>query len=121
MLQIGLTSASLITVTNPDGGQALLNSIIVKRTLDETVTNTRIVTHTGTLKKDYTFNFVNKSIASFNLINTFCNVPQFYLVRFTINSTLIIDSFYYLEMLEVQESLISNNLLKNFTINLIQR
>lgn len=121
MLQIGLTSGALTTVTNPDGGQALANSNKVKKTIDETVTNARIITHTGLIKKDYTLNFVNKSIESFNLINSFCNVPQFYLVRFTINSTLVIDEFYYLEMLEVQESLISNNLLKNFTINLIQR
>lgn len=120
--KIGLTSGTLIDMTNPDGKTGVDVSFRRNKTERNATTGERNVTYAGTTKEDFSLQFTNKTKTQFDTIAGYCNTPIEYWVQIISDngSVKYFDGWAYLELEQVKKRAETDDFNHDFTVNVKQ-
>lgn len=120
-LLIGSTSTTTVTMPTPDGEKGISETNQVIETIKTSVTGDVNITITGRAKRPFSLQFSNKKPADVAVFNTFINNPQFYWVEVSDGALKLITGWYYVRCKSWTYQAVTNNFLRDFTIDFIAK
>jgi len=116
-LKIGVSSSSLVVVPNPSGENGIQRNVNTLIESYRDINNNLIVHITNSNKKSFVLEFVNKNKTDYEILEAYCNTPFYYFCSIDNGTRTIINGYYYLTILDINQVATTQNFLYNFKID----